>query len=68
MNTLKQAFVVGLLWVSCIPLVQAETAQPNIIIFYVDDLGWQDVQINDVDDPCAYETPNMVKFAAGDMR
>ena len=40
---------------------------PNIIIFYVDDLGWQDVQINDVDDPCAYETPNMVKLAAAGM-
>ena len=37
--------------------------KPNIIIFYVDDLGWQDVQLNDVDDPCAYDTPNIIKLA-----
>ncbi|WP_372721769.1 sulfatase-like hydrolase/transferase, partial [Novipirellula sp.] len=40
---------------------------PNIIIFYVDDLGWQDVQLNDVDDPCPYETPNIVKLAKAGM-
>ena len=44
---------------------RAEVDKPNIIIFYVDDLGWQDVeQINDVDDPCPYETPNLIKLAA----
>ena len=26
--------------------------KPNIIIFYADDLGWQDVQLNDLDKPC----------------
>ncbi|WP_379712372.1 sulfatase [Haloferula chungangensis] len=41
--------------------------QPNIIIFYVDDLGWQDVQINDVDEPCPYETPNVIKLAESGM-
>ncbi|MCH6258696.1 sulfatase [Puniceicoccaceae bacterium K14] len=40
---------------------------PNIIIFYVDDLGWQDVQINDVDAPCPYDTPNIVKLAESGM-
>lgn len=40
---------------------------PNVIIFYVDDLGWQDVQFNDVDDPCPFETPNMVKLAKSGM-
>ena len=41
--------------------------KPNIVIFYVDDLGWQDVQVNDLDDPCPYETPNIKKFAEGGM-
>ena len=50
-------------------LVRATSAQekPNILIFYVDDLGWQDVQINDVDDPCPYETPNIISLAEGGM-
>ncbi|MDO7172414.1 sulfatase [Mariniflexile sp. AS56] len=37
--------------------------KPNIIIFYADDLGWQDVQLNDLDAPCVWETPNIVKLA-----
>ncbi|WP_372796447.1 sulfatase [Pontiella sp.] len=38
--------------------------KPNIIIFYVDDLGWQDVEkLNDLGDPCPYETPNLLKLA-----
>lgn len=41
----------------------AATPPPNIIIFYVDDLGWQDVQLNDLDEPCPYETPNITKLA-----
>ena len=43
--------------------IRAETPPPNIIIFYVDDLGWQDVQINDLGKPCPYETPNIIKLA-----
>ncbi|MDF7800833.1 sulfatase [Pontiellaceae bacterium B1224] len=42
--------------------------QPNIIIFYVDDLGWQDVEkLNDLGDPCPYETPNLIKLAEAGM-
>ncbi|MDG1356985.1 MAG: sulfatase [Akkermansiaceae bacterium] len=41
--------------------------KPNIIIFYVDDLGWQDVGLNDLDDECPYETPNLDKLAAMGM-
>ena len=40
---------------------------PNIIIFYVDDLGWQDVQLNELDEPCPYETPNLIKLAKSGM-
>ncbi|MCP5535504.1 MAG: sulfatase [Akkermansiaceae bacterium] len=43
------------------------TPKPNIIIFYVDDLGWQDVQLNDVDQPCPYETPHVKKLAEAGM-
>lgn len=41
--------------------------KPNVIIFYIDDLGWQDVQLNDVDAPCPYDTPNLVKLAESGM-
>ncbi|WP_055444474.1 sulfatase [Lacinutrix himadriensis] len=37
--------------------------KPNVIIFYADDLGWQDVQLNDLDEPCAWDTPNIAKLA-----
>ncbi len=41
--------------------------QPNIIIFYVDDLGWQDSQLNDIDEPTPWETPNMLALAKKGM-
>ena len=41
-----------------------ELIKPNIIIFYADDLGWQDIQLNDLDEPCAWDTPNITKLAA----
>ncbi|SMP67423.1 Sulfatase [Neorhodopirellula lusitana] len=52
-----------------IGLIQSTTAAqpPNAIIFHVDDLGWQDVQIDDVDDPCPYETQNLVKLSEAGM-
>jgi len=55
-----------LVFMGVIQLAAAEQP-PNVIIFYVDDLGWQDVQINDVDDPCPYETPNLLKLAEAGM-
>jgi len=48
-------------------LLNAEVIKPNIVIFYVDDLGWQDIQVNDLDEPCAYDTPNIVAFSKGAM-
>jgi arylsulfatase A-like enzyme len=38
--------------------------QPNIIIFYADDLGWQDTELNNLDTPSPWETPNISKLAA----
>ena len=38
--------------------------RPNIIIFYVDDLGWQDTELNDDVAVCPWETPNMLSLAA----
>jgi len=38
--------------------------QPNIIVILTDDLGWQDVQCYDVDDPTHAHTPNIDALAA----
>jgi arylsulfatase A-like enzyme len=38
--------------------------KPNIIIFYADDLGWQDTQLNDEGAIVPWETPNMISLAA----
>ena len=41
--------------------------EPNIILFYVDDLGQQDIQLNELDNLCPYDTPNITKLAAQGM-
>jgi len=53
----------------CTPAVNVsnEIDKPNIIIFYVDDLGWQDSQLNDIDKPTPWETPNMLALAKRGM-
>ncbi|EPR73199.1 Arylsulfatase [Winogradskyella psychrotolerans RS-3] len=38
--------------------------KPNIVIFYVDDLGWQDTNLNNLGDPVPWETPKMEALAA----
>ena len=42
---------------------------PNFIVFYVDDLGWQDTKINEglVGDTCPYDTPRMLELAKKGM-
>jgi arylsulfatase A-like enzyme len=41
-----------------------EIVKPNIILFYADDLGWQDTQLNDEGAIVPWETPNMLSLAA----
>ncbi len=38
--------------------------KPNIVIFYVDDLGWQDTNLNNVENPVPWATPKMEALAA----
>ena len=50
---------------------QAQQARPNIILFMVDDMGWQDTSLPFWDRPTdynrSYETPNMERLAADGM-
>ncbi|MDO6736304.1 sulfatase [Wenyingzhuangia sp. 2_MG-2023] len=60
------SFLIGILAVSLfsIPVQgQKNSIQPNVIIFYADDLGWQDTEINNLDEPSPWETPNISKLA-----
>lgn len=49
-------FSFGVLTIAC----KRDNPKPNIVIFYVDDLGWADVGFNG---NTIYETPNMDKMA-----
>ena len=70
MKTLKASMIASLICVcaaALAPLSASAEPRPNILIFYVDDLGWQGTQLNDVDAPCPYETPNVLKLAEQGM-
>ena len=69
MKLLRTTTIALLMCAAVIAFASRASAEirPNIILFYVDDLGWQGTQINDVDSPCPYETPNVVKLAAQGM-
>ncbi|WP_166461131.1 sulfatase-like hydrolase/transferase [Flavicella sediminum] len=61
MKSLVFFFVVAL---SVLSVKGQVVAKPNIIIFYADDLGWQDTQLNDEGAMVPWETPNMLSLAA----
>jgi len=56
-----QKLLLSLILLFSCSVIAAE--KPNIIIFYVVDLGWQDSQLNDIDKPTPWETPNMLALA-----
>ena len=59
--TIITVFLLPFFAAACEP--EVEIIKPNIIIFYADDLGWQDTEINDVDEPCPWETSNIKRLA-----
>ncbi|MCC4831794.1 sulfatase [Shewanella sp. 10N.7] len=61
---MRVLFVLVSFLFSCI--AQAEF-KPNIIIFYVDDLGWQDTNIYNVGKSSPWQTPNMQALANDGM-
>jgi arylsulfatase A-like enzyme len=60
-------------WVTVFICVQtnAQEKRPNIILFLVDDMGWQDCSLPFWDKPtklnATYHTPNMERLAAKGM-
>ena len=55
-------------FLSLVPNIQAENKRPNIILFLVDDMGWQDTSVPFHTQPTPlnfrYNTPNMENLAA----
>ncbi len=54
------------------PATSTDPAKPNIIVFLVDDLGWQDIAVPLTEVPTAfnlrYRTPNITALAAEGMK
>ena len=60
--TLRFTLVIfALSWTSIATLDASPTKHPNIILFFVDDMGWSDLGVYG---SVFYETPNIDEFAA----
>lgn len=64
-KSLNLSLAFASLGVCCVQTVQADVRpdKPNVLIILTDDLGWQDLQCYDIDEPTPYETPNLNQFA-----
>lgn len=70
MGRLAIIFLLGFFWLSC--LGQAGQTKPNIIFFFVDDMGWQETSVPFYKEVTElnkrYHTPNMERLAEGGMK
>ncbi|MBL8820963.1 MAG: sulfatase-like hydrolase/transferase [Planctomycetia bacterium] len=68
----KPVFVVVILLLSVCTQVEAEAPIPNVVVFLVDDMGWQETSVpfhTEVTElNKRYRTPNMERLAADGMR
>jgi arylsulfatase A-like enzyme len=59
-------------WTACTSLTEGPGARPNIVFFFVDDMGWQDTSVPFHTRITAlnerYRTPNMERLAARGMK
>lgn len=70
MNRMRQIptlFVILSLFLIGCQLEKQQTSPPNIVLFFVDDMGWQDTSVPFWDQPTnfnkTYKTPNMERLA-----
>jgi arylsulfatase A-like enzyme len=56
------SFILGC-FAPCLSFGEKGADKPNVVLILVDDLGWQDVGIYDIDEPTPMETPNIDALA-----
>ena len=60
---LTVAFIITGAFAMTAPAEPQRPVKPNVVLLLADDLGWQDVNCYDIDDPCPMETPNIDALA-----
>ena len=65
-----RAYYAGVIWL--LISSSALASKPNIVVFLIDDMGWQDTSVPFAEEPTPlnqrYRTPNMEKLAASGMK